>query len=73
MRTARAVTVIPPTITRDQCSVLQMRLKKRVAGYARVSTDGQSVDDDPKSSVHFSGCAGSGTNVMLDGGLVMFG
>jgi hypothetical protein len=42
-------------------------------GYARVSTDGQSVDDDPKSSVHFSGCAGSGTNVMLDGGLVMFG
>lgn len=38
-RTARAVTVIPPTInpvTRMPCTVVQ---KRKVAGYARVSTD----------------------------------
>ena len=39
MSMARAVTVIPPTITRLQNNVLRMHVKKRVAAYARVSTN----------------------------------
>ena len=41
MSTARAatVTVIPPTITRVQNNILHLQSKKRVAAYARVSTD----------------------------------
>jgi len=37
------------------------------------SDDKSANGNDPKSGVHFGGCAGSGTNAMLDGGLVMFG
>ena len=50
------------------CSIGKLLCDKRSEG------DDKSVKgDDPKSNVHFSGCAGSGTKAMLDGGLVMFG
>lgn len=39
MSTARAVTVIPPTITRFPVNVINAAMRKRVAAYARVSTD----------------------------------
>jgi DNA invertase Pin-like site-specific DNA recombinase len=41
MSTARAVTVIPPTITRIHNNAAQLRPKRRVAAYARVSTDNE--------------------------------
>jgi site-specific DNA recombinase len=41
MSTARAVTVIPPTITLIHNNVAQLRPKRRVAAYARVSTDNE--------------------------------
>ena len=50
------------------CSVGELPCDKRSKG------DDKSVKgDDTKSGVHFSDCAGSGTNAILDGGLVMFG
>jgi len=39
MRTARAVTVIQPTISRIPIDILSIHTQKRVAAYARVSTD----------------------------------
>jgi len=39
MRTARAVTVIQPTISRIPINILSIHTQKRVAAYARVSTD----------------------------------
>ena len=50
------------------CSVGKLPCDKRSKG-----NDKSAKGDDPKSSVHFSGCAGSGTNAMLDGGPVIFG
>lgn len=46
MSTARAVTVIPPTIARIQDNILRIHVKKRVAAYARVSTN----DEEQQSS-----------------------
>ena len=50
------------------CSAGELACDKRSKGDAKYVKG-----NDTKNSVHFSGCAGSGTNVMLDGGLVMFG
>ncbi|MGI6325741.1 MAG: recombinase family protein [Saccharofermentanales bacterium] len=50
---ARAVTVIPPTITRLQNNVLRMHVKKRVAAYARVSTNDEEQQTSYEAQIDY--------------------
>src|SRR5689334_5322576 len=50
------------------CSAGELACEKQSKG-----DDKPAKGDVTKSGVHFSDCAGSGTNAILDGGLVMFG
>jgi DNA invertase Pin-like site-specific DNA recombinase len=53
MSMARAVTVIPPTITRLQNNVLRMHVKKRVAAYARVSTNDEEQQTSYEAQIDY--------------------
>lgn len=53
MSTARAVTVIPPTITRLQNNILRMHVKKRVAAYARVSTNDEEQQTSYEAQIDY--------------------
>lgn len=53
MSTARAVTVIPPTITRFPINVLSVAMRKRVAAYARVSTNDEEQQTSYEAQIDY--------------------
>ncbi|WP_326975582.1 recombinase family protein [Caproicibacter sp. BJN0012] len=53
MSTARAVTVIPPTIARIQDNILRTHVRKRVAAYARVSTNDEEQQTSYEAQIDY--------------------